>query len=120
MPLTHTLGGTTLPMPKADEPFGMEYMPFGVALRTADCSYHVQLVGAKWRVRVNFEGLSAAELATVFGAFRAALATAATYVMPDGTTLSVMTGLSSWAQSLYYDRWNEIWYYNCSFTVEQV
>ena len=120
MPLTHSLGTANLPMPKADDPFGMEYMPFGVALRTADAAYHVQLAGAKWRIRVNFEGLTKAERDTTFASYSSALATAQTYVMPDGTSISVMTGLNSWQENHNYDPHNLIWYYNCSFTVEQV
>jgi hypothetical protein len=107
-------------MPKADDPFGMEYIPFGAALRTANASYRVQLTGAKWRVRVNFEGLTRAERDTTFAAYTSALATAQTYTMPDGTSMSIMTGLNSWSESHAYDRWREVWYYNCSFTVEQV
>jgi hypothetical protein len=120
MPLTHSLGTANLPMPKADDPFGMEYMPFGVALRTANATYRVQLTGAKWRVRVNFEGLTKAERDTTFAAFQSALATAQTYVMPEGTSISVMTGLNSWQESHAYDPHDGVWYYNCSFTVEQV
>jgi hypothetical protein len=120
MALTHSLGDTNLPLPKADEPFGMEYLPFGVALRTLDASYHVQLTGIKWKVRINWEDLTKAERDTLFGAYCYYLVVPGVYVMPDGLSLSVMTGLGSWVESPTYEPWQQIWRYACSFTVEQV
>ena len=119
MPLTHSIGSTNLPLPRADEPFGMEYMPFGVTFRTQDAAYHAQLIGLKWRVRINWEGLSLAERNTCFAAFCAHLAASDTYTAPNGLTFTAYTTMSSWTESHWYQpNTNEV-YYNVSFQFEE-
>lgn len=119
MTLTHTLGGSPLPLPRADDPFGMEYIPFGAAERKLNCNYHMQLLGARWRVRESWEGLTKVERDSLFGLYAAYLAAPAAYVMPDGLTLTVYTGLNTWSESHYYQPHTGVVYYNVSFQLEQ-
>jgi len=119
MTWTHSLGGSPLPLPKAEGPFEMEYIPFGVALRSLNCTYHVQLMGAYWRIHINWEGLTKAERDTAFAAYVAYLADRAAYVMPDGLTLTVCASLNSWNENHFYARDGTV-RYNVSFQVEQV
>jgi hypothetical protein len=120
MTLTHSIGNTNLPLPRGDNPFEMEYMPFGAAARTISGAYRVQLTGAAWKIRLNFEGLTKAERDSLFSVYASHLAVADTYTMPDGLSFSVMSSLNSWVESQFYAPYSGTVYYDAAFTVEQV
>lgn len=119
MTLTMTLGGTSLPLPRADGPFDMDYIPFGVQHRTKSGSLRIQLTGTAWTIRAFWEGLTKAERDSLFAVHGGAIATQSTLVMPDGVSLEVMTSLGSWTERQWYDYAGTA-YYDVSFSMETV
>lgn len=114
---TFTINSQPMPLPAQDDGIQMEYFPIGVSGRTADATYRVQHVANKWRVRVVWKGLTAAERATVWAAYGGYIATSTTVVFPNGLTLTAFVDLASWAEAHWYDPHKSRVLYNVSFTV---
>lgn len=109
-----------LPMPRAAEPFRMEYMPFGSERRMANATLRVQYVGSRWRVVIFWEGLTKTERDLCWTTWGGYIATAALVYLPDGLSFTGMTALGSWAEAHWYDPHDGSVRYNVSFAVEQV
>ena len=114
-------GGTPLPQPRADNPFEMEYLPIGAEQRMADGTLRVQVTALKWQARVFWHGLSAAERSTVLTAYGNSLLTPTAWVFGDGTTLTCMAGIGSWAEGeRFYAPHLGQWLYSPSFLLKEV
>jgi hypothetical protein len=114
------LDGTDLPLPRADTPIDMEYIPFGGSLRMNDGTLRVQMTGAKLRQRIYWHGLSKAERDQLFSAYSGNLITAKTWTMPDGLAFSGMTGLGTWSENYFCQPHSGIFYYTVNFIVQEV
>lgn len=120
MTLTFSCNSVPLPLPKAEDPFPLEYMPFGISQRTANATLRVQFVTAKFKRRIDWAGLTKAERDLCFAAYVGGLVAAQTWIFPDGVTFSGMTQLSSWVENQWYQPRTDAIYHNVSFTVEEV
>lgn len=120
MTVSMTFGGSPVALPRGDDPFQHEYIPFGSSNRMYDATLRVQVTGLRWRCRIAWEGLTAAERTTLLTAYGTYLTTAGTLVFPDGLTISMMTGMGSWSESQWRDPYDGTTYYNVEFAVEQV
>lgn len=114
------LDSVYLPMPRANEPFRMEYIPFGSERRMANANLRVQYVGSRWQVAVFWEGMTQAERDLLWTTWGGYIATAALVYLPNGLTFSGMTALGSWAESHWYDPHSGSVRYNVSFAIKQV
>jgi len=113
-------GETTMPNPRYDTPYDMEYLGFGVQFRTLDTTLKTQLMGHKYRTRIYWNGLTKDERATVLSAFVSLLSTASVVTFPDTSTLTVQSIIGSWSEQVWYSPWAKIGYYDVSFQVEEV
>lgn len=120
MALTMTIGGTPVALPREQDPFQSEYIPFGISQRMYDATLRVQVTGLRWRVRISWEGLTQTERDALFVLYGTYLTTAGAIVFPDGLSISIMTGIGSWTEGQFIDPRSEAEYYNVGFTVEQV
>lgn len=120
MTLTMTFGGSPVALPREQDPFESEYIPFGASHRMYDATLRVQVTGLRWRVRISWEGLTQTERNTLFTVYGNYLTTAGALVFPDGLSISMMTGMGSWSESVWFDPRTEAPYYDVGFTVEQV
>ena len=116
---TMTLGTASLPLPRWEDPVRMEYLPIGSGRRMANGTLRVQAVAGKWRVQVNWEGLTAAERATLWGAYGGYCVTAGLLTMPDGLTATVVTVLGSWQEKHWWDGAGTL-YYDVAFVMDEV
>jgi len=114
---TFTMGMSNLPLPAQERGFEMEYFPIGVSGRTYDGSYRAQHIANKWRVRVTWEGLTAAERATVWAAYGGYIVTACTVTLPNGMSFSGFVDMGSWSEAVWYDPHRNRQLYNVSFVI---
>ena len=120
MTLSMTFDGTPVALPREEDPFEQEYIPFGASNRMYDATLRVQVTGARWRCRINWDGLTKAERDALFTEYLAALTTPTVVAFPDGLTINVMTGMGSWSEGKWFDPWAGVDGYRVNFTVEQV
>lgn len=118
--LTFTVGGTAMPLPREDQPYDSEYLGFGTQFRAADATLKTQHIGNRWRRRIFWHGLSAAERLSLAGAFASLVTTATTVVFPDGTTITAQATLGSWSEGVWFQPGSDRPYYNVTFTIEEV
>lgn len=120
MTLTFTVDGNSLPLPRSDSAYELEYIPFGVAQRAQSGALRVQYTTNKYRTRINWTGLSAAERTSLLGLYSTYIKQAGVWLFPTGLTFSGTIALSSWTEAPpWYSPFDGIWYYDVSFTVEQ-
>jgi hypothetical protein len=117
MTLTFTIGDVYMPLPSQESGIQMEYFPIGVSGRTANATYRIQHIANKWRVRVTWSMLSAAERVIVWSVYGGYIATAAAVVLPDGTAFVGFVDLGSWVEAPWFDPFTEVASYNVSFTI---
>ena len=120
MTFSLTFGGTPVALPRGDEPFRHEYIPFGSSNRMYDATLRVQVTGSRWRCRISWEGLTSTERDALFVIYQTYLATAGALVFPDGLSISMMTGMGSWIETQWHDPYGVTTFYDVEFTVEQV
>lgn len=119
MTLTFSVGLTSLPMPRADNPWRAERLSVGSQFRAANGALKTQVAAQKWRVPVTWEGLSAAERQTLFDVFNALLLTPQLVTFPDGLTFTAYTTLGAWSEQPGVDPWSGAPFYSVSFTFEE-
>jgi hypothetical protein len=120
MTLSMWINDTSVALPKAQEPFKMEYLPLGSGSRMASGVLRTQLTAMRWRIGISWDGLTQDERDTLFGTYLAGLTTPIQYVHPNGQlTLTVQTGVGSWSESQFYSSSGEV-LYTIGFSVEQV
>ena len=120
MSLTFTAGSTPLPLPRAKNPYEMEYMQFGAASRALSGALRVQYIGARWKTSVSWEGLSKTERDSLLTVYVTYSSTSGTWTFPDGTTFTGMVVMGSWRESHWHQADTGNIYYDVSFTVEEV
>ena len=109
-----------LPMPRAQDPFRMEYLPMGAERRMANGRLRVQLVASRWQVGVFWEGLTQAERDLLWTTWGGYIATAGLVYLPNGLSFTGMTALGSWQEAHWYDPHSGAVRYNVSFIIKQV
>jgi len=112
-----TFGSYTLANPKADGGSGMESVPVGVAMRSANGTWHADYVISKKQSLLDWEDLTQAERNSCWSAYAAYLATSATFTLPNAESFTAYTNFGSWRESHRYDLKAKIWLYNVSFGV---
>lgn len=94
--VTMTLGGTSLPAPSdwtSDLAFlGSQMRGDGGTLLTDEIAY-------KWKHTVNWQRLSATDLATLYNAWTSKRLATNTLVLPDNSSLSVVSAADGWRQT---------------------
>jgi hypothetical protein len=120
MTLSLTFGGTAVALPREEDPFDQEYIPFGASSRMYDATLRVQVTGMRWRCRINWDGLTKGERDALFTEYQDALVTTTAVAFPDGLTINALTGMGSWSEGKWFDPWAGDDRYRVSFTVEQV
>lgn len=120
MSLTFTAGSTPLPLPRNNEPYKMEYIPFGVANRALSGALRVQYISARWKIDIFWEGLSKTERDSLFAVYNTYLSASGTWLFPDGKTFTGMVAMGSWSESQWHQADSGNIYYDVSFTVEEV
>lgn len=120
MSLTFTAGGTSLPMPRQNDPYKMEYIPFGSASRALSGALRVQFIASRWKIDITWEGLTKTERDSLFTVYNTYLSASGTWIFPDGKTLTGMVAMGSWSESQWHQINSGNIYYDISFTVEEV
>jgi hypothetical protein len=116
---TFLIDGESVPLPKGDDPFQLEYMNLGTSSRMANGRMRTQIVTQKIRIRISWTGLTWSERSQLLRLFMASSATAKVFALPDGQTLSALTGTGTWSESHEYNPFLHVVFYNVSFTIEQ-
>lgn len=117
---TLTFGGTAMPLPDANEQFGMEYFPAVASTRRMwDGSLRQQVTAHRWRWPARFVGLTASEYNTVFQAYLRRVASEGTVVFPNGASMRMMAIAGSWQERHYYNEWTNEVRYDVSFVMEE-
>lgn len=119
MSLSFTVSGNPLPLPRQQEPFGMEYIPLGTKQRAMSGLLRVQIITARWRVQIHWEGLNKSERDSLFAFYCTYLASSGLWSFPDGTSFSGLTSTGSWEESHWIQPHSGTVYYDVNFTVEQ-
>ena len=114
---TFTIGDVYMPLPSQERGIEMEYFPIGVSGRTANATYRVQHIANKWRVRVTWSMLDAAERALVWAAYGGYIATATAVLLPTGTVFSGFVDLGSWIESPWFNPFTNETLHNVSFVI---
>lgn len=100
---TFSIGDVLMPLPSQESGIEKEYFPIGVSGRTANATYRVQYIANKWRVRITWTMLDAAERSIVWDAYNMYIAKSAPVVLPDGMAFVAFVDLGSWVESPWFN-----------------